>query len=300
MIRFLSSLFALILITACTAPRSVLYSPQALPKGTIQAGVNADVNLPTQTSKALYGSFDEGVKTLYNNVSNRTDTSITADSLNGFVKALIAYSIDPLGVQPGIYIRYGFWPRFEGGYHRNGSANGFDLRWQFMGPNSKDSVGENNAWSGTIGAQYSSQSFELPSIAGLDKLQSLLQYSFDRKDILFPLVLGKPIGANGRYGSFGLGLAYNLTFIEYDSDIRKMVEKLQNGSTKPFENFHGEKTISSYGGFANAHLGYRWVYLIGSLSAFWQDYGTFNLFGGQKTDLAGWTIVPSMALEFRW
>ena len=244
--------------------------------------------------------MDQGVKTLYNNVSKNAETSITADSLNGFVKALIAFSVDPLGIQPGVYIRYGFWPRLEGGYHRNGPANGYDLRWQFLGPKWKDSVGDNNPWTGSFGVQYSSQSFELPSIAGLDKLQSLLQYNFDRKDILLPLVFGKPLGAKGKFGSFGLGLAYNVTFIEYDSDIRKMVERLVDGSTKTFENLHGDKTISAYGGFANARLGYRWVYLVGSMSTFWQDYGTFKLFGGKKTDLAGWTLIPSMALEFRW
>ncbi len=299
MIRLLLSSLSL-LACACTAPRSILYSPQSLPKGEFEVGVNGDVNLPTQTSDALYGSLDQGIKVLYDNVTSNTVTSITADSLNGFVKALIAYSVDPLGIQPGVYIRYGFWPRLEGGYHRNGSANGYDLRWQFLGPKSKDSVGKKNPWTGSVGAQYSSQSFELPAIAGLDKLQSLLQYNFDRKDILFPLVLGKPIGKNGRFGNFGLGLAYNVSFIEYDSDIRKMVERLENGSTKPFENLHGHKTISAYGGFANTRLGYRWIYLVGSMSAFWQDYGTFNLFGGQKTDLSGWTIIPSLALEFHF
>ncbi|MDB5104170.1 MAG: hypothetical protein JWP91_1859 [Fibrobacteres bacterium] len=301
--RRLAPCCAALLATACTAPRSILYSPEALPKGGYEAGLNYDGNIPTQTSEALYGGLGDGIDALYDKASGNDTAAVKASDLNGYTKALIAYSLDPLQMQAGLFFRYGFWPRFDGGYHRNGGVNAYDLRWQFLGPAAGDTSGgasRPGAWSGSIGVQYSSQSFELPSVAGLDKLQSLLQYSFDRKDLLFPLVLGGPFGDKGRFGGFGLGLAYNLAFIEYDSDIRKLAEQLEDGSTRPFEALHGEKTVSAYGGFANARLGYRWVYLIASLSCYWQDYGTFTLFGGRRESLQGLTLLPSLALELRW
>lgn len=292
-----SILASALCLAACTAPRSVLHSPQALPRGGFQAGVQMDGNVPTQTLDALYGGLDGAIDAL---ASKASGSAVPADSLNGLVKAILAFSVDPLGTQPGIYIRYGFWPRFDGGYHRNGGANAFDLRWQFLGPEAADTGAGASAWSGSIGAQYGSQGFELPSTLGLDKLQDIIGYEFTRKDVLIPLVFGKGFGGGSRYGGFAVGLAYNLSFIEYDSKVRKLVERLDDGSTRPFEDLHGERAIPSYGGFANARVGYRFIHLVGSFACYWQDYGTFKLFGGKRENMEGLTFLPSAALEFRW
>jgi hypothetical protein len=294
---------ALFLAAACTAPRSVLLSPEALPKGGLEAGIQLDGNIPTQTAAALYGGIEDGIGDLYDRASGNGAAAIKADSLNGMLKALIAYSVDPLASQPGAFVRYGFFPRLDGGYHRNGSANALDVRWQFLGPVARDTAApakDAKAWRGSIGLQVSSQSFELPSVLGLDKLQSLLRYDFKRKDILVPLMIGKPWDARGRYGGFTVGTAYNLTFLEYDSDLRKLVEQLDDGSTRPFAALHGKRTISAYGGFVNARLGYRWIFLVGSMACYWQDYGTFTLAGGKRENLKGLTFLPTLGLEARW
>jgi hypothetical protein len=293
----------LFLAAACTAPRSVLLSPEALPKGGLEAGVQVDGNVPTQTVSALNDGISDGILNLYDRASDNGTAAITADSLNGMLKALIAYSLDPLGSQPGVFVRYGFFPRFDGGYHRNGSANAFEVRWQFLGPVARGPAAEAKdtmAWRGSIGLQFSSQSFDLPSILGLDKLQNLVFFEFKRKDILVPLMIGKPWDAHGRYGGFTLGAAYNLTFLEYDSDLRKLVEELDDGSTRPFPSLHAEQTISAYGGFVNARLGYRWIFLVGSMACYWQDYGTYTLAGGKRENLSGLTYLPTLGLELRW
>src|SRR3954471_9599780 len=77
------------LITACTAPRSVLNSPEALAKGRWQAGMNLDVNIPTETSDKLYGSMEKGLSSLYDRTTRDGSAPITADSLNGYALALI-------------------------------------------------------------------------------------------------------------------------------------------------------------------------------------------------------------------
>lgn len=292
------ALLALALFAAgCTGPRAILHSPEATPKGDWRMGGGMDVNLPTQTSKALYGGLEGGVNVLYDRVNgSETEIPITADSLNDLTKALIAYSIDPLGAQPTLYVRYGAWRRMDAGYRFAGGVHAFDARYQFLGPVAGDEAGGARAWHGSLAVQYSSQSYELPSILG--KLQDILRYEFKRKDILIPLIFGKPLGADGRYGSFGIGTTYNLALIEYDSEILKLVEKTDGGAVRPFENLRGDRSIHSFGGFANARLGYRHVFALASFALYKQDYGTFKLFGGEQTELAGWTLMPSLGLEF--
>jgi hypothetical protein len=288
-----------LLAAACTGPRSILHSPEATPKGDWRLGGGMDVNFPTQTSKALYGGLEGGVDLLYSRFKGSdTVIPITADSLNDLTRALIAYSIDPLGTQPTLFVRYGAWKRMDAGYRFAGGVHAFDARYQFLGPvaGAGAAGGDTRAWQGSLAVQYSSQSYELPSILG--KLQSILKYEFNRKDILVPIVFGKPIGADGRFGSFGMGAAYNLAMIEYDSKILKLVEKLDSGAVRPFEDLRGERSVHSFGGFANARLGYRHVHVLASMALYKQDYGTFKLFGGETTDLAGWTLTPSLGLEF--
>lgn len=283
---------------ACTAPRSVVNSPDALPKGGFQAGMGLDVNIPTATTTALYGGLENGIGTLYDRATKDGTAPITADSLNDYAKALVAYSLDPLGTQYSLSVRYGFFKGIDAGYRWSGGAHALEMRWQFMGPLADDSVGE--GWRGSIGLQAGTQSFELPSAFGLDKLQSLLKYEFKRKDILVPLSFGKPFGKLGRFGGFAIGAAYDLGMVEYDSKVLKLVEKLDDGTTRAFAPLHGEKNISSYGVFTNLRGGYRWVFLTAAFACYYQDYGEYELFGGKRESLSGMTFLPSFAVETRF
>jgi hypothetical protein len=288
------ALLACLACLACTGPRSVWLSPEAVPKGEFRAGGGVDANLPTQTSEALFGGLESGIEHLYKRASGDTArVPITADSLNELTRALLAYSLDPLGLHPSLFLRYGLWHRLDMGYRFAGGVHALDARVQFLGP-----TDGRPGWRGSVGAQYSSQDYELPSLFG--KLQKLLRYEFKRKDILVPVVFGKPLGADGRYGSFGLGGVYNAAFIEYGSEILRLVEKVDGGAERPFEDLHGERSIHSFGGFANARLGYRWIYALGSLAVYRQDYGSFPLFGGEETHLAGWTFAPTLGFEVRF
>jgi hypothetical protein len=51
--RMLSCAVLALLAAACTAPRSVLQSPETLRRGKWEAGANLDFNSPTQTLSAL-------------------------------------------------------------------------------------------------------------------------------------------------------------------------------------------------------------------------------------------------------
>jgi hypothetical protein len=297
--RLLLPAAALGLLCACSGPRAVMHTPEAAPKGDWRLGGGMDINFPTQTSRALFSGLEGGIDLLYDQVkgSDTAKVAITADSLNDLARALVAYSLDPLGTQPTAFLRYGILDGVDAGYRFAGGAHVFDGRWQFMGPMAGDSSGS-SAWRGSLALQYCSQSYELPSLLG--KLQSILRYEFKRKDIQVPLVFGKPLGRSGRFGDFGIGTVYNLSVIEYDSQILKLVERVDATTVRPFEDLRGDRTIHAYGVFANARLGYKHVFLYASLAAYSQDYGTYALFGGKKTRLEGWTWTPAYGLEARF
>ena len=56
---------------ACTGPRNILLSPEATPKGDFRVGGSMDVNLPTQTSEALFGGLEGGVEFLRRQVTGQ-------------------------------------------------------------------------------------------------------------------------------------------------------------------------------------------------------------------------------------
>jgi len=288
---------AFIFLSACAAPRAVLNSAEVTPHKKLKTGGALEANLATETSKSLYGGLENGIEALYNQVKGSSDTvPITAKELNDYVRAILAYSLDPVGVGTDFYMQYGLLPRFDIGYHRVGGVNVFGAGWQFFGPTRSGKTDiYPNRWSGSLSVQYSSQEYELPSVLG--KLQSIFRYEFKRKDILVPVAFGKGLGQNSRYGNYGLGLVYNYTKVKYGSDLLKLVEKLDDGSTIPFEKLQGEKSISSYGGFFNVRLGYKHVFLISSFSTYWQDYGDFDIYGTEKISLGGWTFVPALGVE---
>jgi hypothetical protein len=291
----------------CAAPRTGTLSPAALPKGDLALGGQSTLNLPTQTSSALYGGLEDGIQRLIDESSDQDTTAIKAQDLNAYVRALFAYSLDPLGSGMDFYARYGLFDRLDAGYAYASGAHAFQVRYQFTGPilaptrnDKKPAPTSSDAWQGSAALQYSWQDYDLPSFLYLDKLQSLLRYEFSRRDILIPVVFGKSLGANGRYGSLGMGAAFHYAWIEYGSDIFDWVEELDDGSTRPFEKVQGHLQYPSYGLFSNARLGYKHVFVVLSFAAFYQQYGEIELFGGEKTELSGMTFTPSLGLEVQF
>lgn len=289
-------------VAGCAAPRAGYLSPGTVGKGHVAVSGHMPINLPTQTSASLYGGLEEGVKTL---VAQDT-AAIAARDLNDMIEALYAYSLDPLGGGMDLGLRYGVMQNFDLGYAYASGAHALSAQWQFLGPSATDAAVEYSvsAWQGSFTLQYSWQDYDLPSVAYLDKLQSLLRYEFKRSDLYLPLVFGRALGDRGRFGSLAFGPALNYTWITYGSDLLQVVEKLDDGSTRPFANLQGEKTFASYGGFVNARLGYRYVFVVLACAAFYQDYGEWPLFsgnvGGETTHLKGMTFIPSAGLELRF
>ena len=59
------------------------------------------------------------------------------------------------------------------------------------------------------------------------------------------------------------------------------------------------RNFSSFGGFVNLKLGYRYLYVIPAVSVFYQNYGDYALLNGASTSLSGVTFVRSIGLQLR-
>jgi hypothetical protein len=272
-----------------------LYSGQTLPKGKWQASGAAVGNMPTQTTSTLF----DGVEPLIDQLDFDTLTGLTTEDMDRLVGALLMHSLDPLGMTYEFGVDYGLLDRWQAGYAYSSGTHAIHLQTQWLGPSSGDSGASTDAWRGSVAVQASQSSYEMPSVLGLDKLQKILKYEFKRRDVLIPLAFGKPLGADGRYGSFATGLGFGMAWVEYGTEYLKVIQKLDAGSADAFQDLHESFSFPYYGGFFNARLGYGHAFLVSGLSVYWQDYGDFELFGSQ-THFQGWTFLPSLGLQLTW
>jgi hypothetical protein len=283
--------FLLSLVAACTAPRAVSQSGRVTPKDKFRVGSDYTFNISTQTTAALF----DGIKTSIEELLDEED-AVYDDTTRKISKALLAYSIDPLSSGMDFYLRYGVLKNMDMGYKYATGIHVLDGRWQFMQPMTTPQ--DDASLHGSIGVQYSSQSYDLPSFMKLNKLQSFLGYKMSRKDVLIPLIFSRPFGEEEKYGALGFGLAYNYTKLDYGFEPLKLYNKLGGDvDTEVIAPVHAEKSIHAYGAFFNLKGGYKYVYLTGGLSLYYQDYGEYELLEGDSAKLSGLTIIPTLGLE---
>jgi hypothetical protein len=298
LVKSLAPFGLVLLLAGCSAPRTASWDAAATPEGRFAVEAGTGFTLPTQTASSLYGGLESQVQNLVD--SEQDSVAVTASDMNDLMEALFAYSLDPMGPRTEAALRYGFADGLDAGYRFASGAHAFDVRWQFLGDlDAKTAVQSQRGWNGSLALQYCGQSYDLPSIAFLDKLQSLLQYEFKRKDLLVPVIFGKPWGKSGDLGSYAFGAAYNHTWIEYGTAISKLVERVDENTVRKFENFQGSASVGGYGVFANTRLGWKRFYLLGAISVFYQNYGSYRLFGGETVELKGWAVTPALGFEIR-
>ena len=280
-----------LLMTACTAPRAVSQSGRVTPHEKWRVGSDYTFNISTQTTAALF----DGIKTTIEEVIDEEQVSYD-ETTRKLSKALLAYSIDPLSTGLDFYLRYGLLENADIGYKYATGIHVVDTRWQFMKP--KNTPEESSSLYGSLGLQYSSQSYDLPSVMKLDDLQKLLGYDMNRKDVLVPLTFSRPFGEEEKYGAFSFGLAYNFTKLDYGFEPLKLYNNL-GGDADPelVAPIHGEKTIHAYGGFFSLKGGYKYVYISAGLAIYYQDYGRYELLNDDSAQLSGLTFVPHLGIE---
>jgi len=282
-------ILAILFIFGCSAPRNIMESGKVTSHGRFKGGVAYSVNFPTQFAKSIFNLVE-------NNVDRYISTdSVFADAIFDQVnEAIYSYSLDPLKVGLDFSIRYGIHPKFDMGYKYSSGTSVFDTRYQFLAPKEQDSLSNFKLY-GSIGIQYSQNKFELPSAFKLDKLQSYLGYSYKRKDVVVPLIFSLSFGKDEKYGCFSYGLVYNFVALEY-SYLPKNIYTLNKAS---IQGRTEKSNYSSFGLFTNIKGGYRFAYLLFSLTCYYQKYGTFELLSGKNIDFSGFTFVPSVGLQLQ-
>lgn len=277
-----------VLLSSCAAPRVINQSGKVTPKGNIVAGASYTANVPTKTIDLMANIVKDNII----NLANKDSITLNGN-LENINKAAIAQAIDPFASGYDFYIRAGVAKRLELGYKLAGRANTFNAQYQFLGPLGEIGAEEEEKLYGSIGLQYSWQSYRLPSFFG--EIQNRLGYRFGRNDILLPLIFSYSFGNEEEYGALAFGIAASYTNINYATQP----EGIYDANGNPVFSQEHKESFTSFGGFINLKAGYRYVYLIPSLSIFYQNYGDYKLINGDSFNFKGLTIVPSLSLQIR-
>lgn len=288
MIKQLLILFSFASMASCVAPRVISNSGKVTPKGNFVGGYHTSYNISTQASLYVKDLLVDNVVDLAQKDSISFDENFV--KIN---KAAIAYQLDPISSGNEFYLKYGIAKRFDIGAKLAGNAKGLETQFQFMGPTGNVDDETTKRIYGSIGLQFTTQSQSLPSV--LSYLQDRLGYTFNRKDFLMPLLFSYSFGNEEEYGSISWGLAANYSVINY-STIPVDIYNIDQTVLKP-QNY--KQDYMSYGLFINAKVGFQHVFVIPSLSMFYQNYGSYQLLNGTSASFKGLTIVPGIGIRVR-
>jgi hypothetical protein len=281
-------LFTLASMASCVAPRVISNSGKVTPKGNFVGGYHTSYNISTQASVYVKDLIVDNVTDLANKDSISFDENFI--KIN---KAAIAYQLDPISSGNEFYLKYGVLKRLDIGAKLAGNAKGLETQYQFMGPTGNIDDETIKRVYGSVGLQFSTQSQSLPSI--LSNLQERLGYTFNRKDFMMPVLFSYSFGNEEEYGSVCWGVVANYSIVNY-STIPVDIYNLDKTILKP-QNY--QQRYLSYGFFINAKVGFQHVYVIPSLSVFYQNYGSYQLLNGTSASFKGLTIVPGIGIRFR-
>ncbi|UOQ74398.1 hypothetical protein [Hymenobacter cellulosilyticus] len=196
-----------------------------------------------------------------------------------------------------LYVRYGVIDRLDVGYKYAFGSHVFDAMFQFLGTTGTPEKpgGAAGGMYGSIGLQFATQRAKLPDLPFLDNINSLLQFTANRNDLMVPLVFSHSFGPEEEIGAISYGVVYSHTFLRYGFQPKTIYSNNQLIPSLPL----GKQDFSSYGAFFNAKVGFRYVYVVPALSVFYQNYGQYQLLNNKTAKLSGVTFIPSVGLQFR-
>lgn len=296
--RHLLPLLLLVAAGACTAPRSIISSGKVTPKGQFKAGGNLGFNVGT----ASIGKITTAAKDLVNQAIKQ-DSIRYNEGFERVQSATIAYLLDPTITTSDLYVRYGLLNRVDVGYKYSFNAHSLDAMYQFMGPlgTPEKPQGQDGAMYGSVGLQFSTQNVKLPDIPFLESTKDLLGFRARRIDLLVPLVFSHSFGPEEQIGNVSYGLVYSRTFIKYGFEPGRIFNTVpfSNRITDRVPSFTDRRSFGAVGGFVNMKLGYRYAYILPAVAIYYQNFGTYKLLNNKETKLKGFTILPTIGVQFR-
>ena len=283
-----------LLAGSCSAPRAIIATGKVTPKGEFRVGYNQGFNLAT----APLDKASSAVKAAASQAANQDRVDYT-DATTQLQAAALAYILDPVQPTADLNIRYGIIPRLDAGYKYAFGSHVFDAQDQLLGPTGTPENPGQGAASGTtyasIGLQFATQRAKLPSLPFLSDINEVLNFRATRNDLLVPLIVSQSFGPEEEIGALSYGLVYAHSWVSYGFAPSKIYSGNQLVGALPTTS----RNFSSFGGFVNLKLGYRYFYLVPAVSVFYQNYGDYALLNGASTSLSGLTVVPSLGLQFR-
>lgn len=290
----LAAAVLLLLASSCTAPRAIVATGKVTPQGEFRVGYNQGFNVATASLSKVGSAVKEAAAQAI--TQQKVDYT---DATTQLQAAALAYVLDPVQPTADLNIRYGIVPRLDAGYKYAFGSHVFDAAYQLLGPTGTPENPGAGATTGTtyasIGLQFATQRAKLPGLSFLSDINSLLNFRATRNDLLIPLTFSNSFGPEEEIGAISYGVVYAHSWVSYGF----APTKLYNGSVQVPELPLQSRNFSSFGGFANLKLGYRYFYVIPAVSLFYQNYGEFALLNGQSTSLSGLTVVPSLGLQLR-
>ena len=285
---------ALLFTSSCTAPRAIVATGKVTPQGEFRVGYNQGFNL----ASAPLAKAGSAVKEAASQAASQDKVDYT-DATTQLQAAALGYILDPVQPTADLNIRYGIVPRLDAGFKYAFGSYVFDTQYQLLGPTGTPENPDRGAASGTtyasIGLQFATQRAKLPSLPFLSDINSVLNFRATRNDLLIPLTFSQSFGPEEEIGAISYGLVYAHSWVSYGF----APTKIYNGSVKIPELPLQSRNFSSFGGFVNLKLGYRYFYVIPAVSVFYQNYGDYALLNGASTSLSGVTVVPSLGFQLR-
>jgi hypothetical protein len=289
------ALIPLLTVVSCTVPRSVLNSGKVVPKNIVRGGINYTFNISSAPiEQSVRGASEASV-----NLSDR-DTVYFDNTLQDVNKAFLAYCLDPITFNNEYYLRFGLGHRMDMGYRNSGDAHCLDVMYQFLGSNGDFRTSDKGGMYGSIGFQHAWQDYKFINNRMFKKMENLFGFNMSRKDFTIPLIFSKSFGPEERTGCVSFGVLYTHSFIKYKIAPKGIYHLSDIEGVPPalLEPVEGKMNYGSYGTFINFKIGVRYVFFNLSLTAYYQNYGRYNLIGGGSTNLEGFSIVPSYGVQF--
>jgi hypothetical protein len=123
------------------------------------------------------------------------------------------------------------------------------------------------------------QRAKLPNVPFLDNINNVLGFKATRHDLIVPLVFSQSFGTEEEVGAISYGVMYAHSFLSYGFEPRNVYNGPGSGSVadKIPSLPVAKQNFSSFGGFLNVKLGYRYAYVIPAVSVYYQNYGQYQL-----------------------
>ncbi|MFD1466624.1 hypothetical protein ACFQ48_00190 [Hymenobacter caeli] len=283
-----------LLAASCSAPRAIVATGKVTPQGEFRVGYNQGFNI----ASAPLAKATSAVKEAASQATSQQKVDYT-DATTQLQAAALAYILDPVQPTADLNVRYGIVPRLDAGFKYAFGSYVFDTQYQLLGPVGTPENPGRGAASGTtyasIGLQFATQRAKLPSLPFLSDINSLLNFRATRNDLLVPLTFSQSFGPEEEIGAISYGVVYAHSWVSYGFAPTKIYANNQVVSPLPTTS----RNFSSFGGFVNLKLGYRYFYVIPAVSVFYQNYGDYALLNGASTSLSGITVVPSLGFQLR-